>query len=183
MSMKYHYQRVRRILRRDDAATTVEFVVLFPVVLLVFFIAAENVVVNLKTTILDSAVDRTIRELRMGMIAAPSQSVLESLICEKMGSPINCVADLVLEMTVGTFSSSTGAVILPSASAACVSKSTFVDPVVSFSFGGSNDLIFVRACYTVDVSMPMSIGTVSVADQVGTEHRLISTAVFMNEPN
>lgn len=185
MTIKEYYLKIRKVLRREDAATTVEFVVLFPIVLLVFFIAAENVVVNLKSTILDSALDRTIRELRLGMIPPPvDQATLKTMICERMGSPVGCKNDLVLELTVATFSASgSGLVSLPSSTATCVNKSTSINPVVSFALGVANDLVFVRACYTVDVSFPMTVGAVSVADKVGNTHQLVSTAVFMNEPN
>jgi Flp pilus assembly protein TadG len=180
--MKSAYYNIRKYLLREDAATTVEFVVLFPIVLLVFFIAAENVVVNLKTTILDRALDLTVRELRLGLIESPTQTSIKTLVCQRMGSPAGCSSDLVLEMTVGSFSSS-GNVVLPSPTTACNNNSVSINPVVAFISGGSNDLVFVRACYTVDVTMPMTVGPVSASDAMGTEHRLISTAVFMNEPN
>jgi Flp pilus assembly protein TadG len=66
-------RRLRRLLAREDGTATVEFVVLFPVFMLVLVNAVEASVVMSRVAMLDRALDLAVRELRIGT-AAPSEA-------------------------------------------------------------------------------------------------------------
>jgi len=165
---------------RRDGMVSAEFVIMFPVAMLVFLVAGETTVVNLRKTDLDSALEATIRELRLGQIANPTVAELRSRICTRLGSPDGCTSDLTLELNVRSTALTT--MTTPSLTAMCVNRATDVDPVLTFDPGVANDLVLVRACYVVDVYFETSIGDLSVAEGVGDEHQLISTTAYVNEP-
>lgn len=165
---------------REDGLATVEFVLVFPIAILIMFMAGESAAINVRKTNLDRALEMTIRELRMGMVTNPTSGSLRSSICQKMGNPDNCSNNLTLELNVVSITTSN--LTVPSLTATCVNRSANINTQPNFNAGLANELVLVRACYVIDVIFPTSVASVTVADSAGTEHRLISTTAFVNEP-
>lgn len=165
---------------REDGVATIEFVAMFPMALMILFMAGESAVVNLRKTNLDRALEMTIREVRLGIVNNPTSSSLRSAICQRMGDPRNCSRDLTLELNVVDPLKTN--LVVPSLTATCVNRSAAINTTPNFNAGTANQLVLVRACYVIDVIFPTSVSSITVADSAGTEHRLISTTAFVNEP-
>jgi hypothetical protein len=165
---------------REDGAVTIEFLVMFPAALLIMFVAGESAAVSIRKTNLDRALEMTIREVRLGIVKNPTAASLRSTICQRMNNPNNCSNDLTLEMNV--VNTLTTNMPVPSLTATCVNRSAAINTQPNFNAGAANQLVLVRACYVIDVMFPTSVASATVADSIGTEHRLISTTAFVNEP-
>lgn len=175
--IKSYFASFKRLFSIEDGLATVEFVAMFPAAMLVLFVAGESALTNVKKTNLDRALEMTVRDLRMGLIETPTLGTLRSLMCERMGDPDNCAADLTLELSVRSTMATN--MTVPSLTANCVNIPTEIDPALSY---GVNELILVRACYVVDVIFPTSVGSMTVAEAMGDDHQLVSTTAFVNEP-
>jgi len=178
--IKNAYKQLKAFIAREHGMASIEFVAMFPAAMVIMFIAGESAMVNLRKTNLDRALEMTIRELRLGKIVNPTSSSLRTLICSRMGNPQNCSSDLTLELSVRNITATN--MTVPSLTATCVNRTTRIEPVLTFELGAKNDLVFVRACYVIDVLFPTSVGTVTVTESFGTEHTLVSTSAFVNEP-
>lgn len=168
---------------RSDGASSVEFVIFVPIVMSVFLATFENGITMVRKTLLDRALETTVRELRLGQINAPTAAIMEARICDRMMLITNCAANLTVELNVRN--ASAGTITLPTITARCVNRATQVEPVLLFQPGAANDLVLVRVCLVQDIIFPVSAaaGEIPNADANGrTEYQLISTSAFVNEP-
>jgi Flp pilus assembly protein TadG len=174
---------IRAFTTRSEGASSVEFAVFVPIIMSVFLASFENGITMVRKTLLDRALETTVRELRLGQINAPTAAIMEQRICERMMLITNCEANLTVELNVRNASS--GTITLPSIASRCVNRATQVEPVLLFQPGAANDLVLVRVCLVQDIIFPVSAvaGKIPNADVNGrTEYQLISTSAFVNEP-
>jgi len=176
-------RRLRHILQREDGAVSVEFAILMPLVMTVFLATFENGITMMRKTILDFALETTVRELRLGMIGSPTPALLKSRICERVVMINDCAQNLTIELNVRN--TATG-FIMPSTTGRCINSATRVEPVLLFQPGAANDLVLVRVCLVQDIIFPITTAAMRVAnnasDSTNYEYQLISTTAFVNEP-
>eukprot|EP00903_Cladosiphon_okamuranus_P021863 g20099.t1 len=143
---------VQKFRRNEDGNATIEFAILFPLMLMVLFAAVELGMINYRQIMLDRAMDMTVRDIRLGTGGDMQHDDIRDTICARSGfiKMAECNVSLKLEMVrLDPFN---WGGIPPQAD--CVDSVEEADPLINFTNGGSNDLMFLRACASVDVLFP-----------------------------
>lgn len=167
-----------RFLRRDTrGAAAIEFALVVPILLAIIFSTLEAGWIMVQTIMLDRALDMTVRELRIGSFAAPTQEKMRDRICEQAVVLADCRHTLALELIPVVDASS-----YPTDAARCLDRSTRIEPVLRFNPGQRSQMVFVRACYLVAPFTPnFALGLLLTKDANG-DVRLVSKSGFINEP-
>jgi len=175
--------RIKRRLRafrksESGAVSTLEFVLIVPPFLLLFMAAFEAGMLMTRTIMLEQAVDSTIRELRIGQIANPTQDTIRDEICSRTVIFPNCSEILMVELqrvNTTTFA-------LPPTGAQCVNRDEEIVPVTTFETGQQNDIMLVRVCAMLDLMFPTTgIGARLTSDGQGG-YGIVAVSAFANEP-
>ncbi|MCV2881410.1 TadE/TadG family type IV pilus assembly protein [Actibacterium sp. XHP0104] len=169
----------RRLVRNREGSATVEFVVFVPVFVFMFVSSFEVAVINIRQGMLDQALDKTVRELRLGTWPNPTPAIIKADLCGRTAGIIaNCESQLMLELTPVPRDSWT----VPAAGANCVDRGSTVEPTVSFNQGGENEMMIVRACLLIDPFFPGTKLALMLEENEGDGIALIATSGFVNEP-
>lgn len=182
--------RLAQFKRCESGAPTIEFVVLAPVVFLIFFWTLELGIFMYRWAMLERGVDMTVRELMVENITADMSNdeafdLIKQRICDNANTFSGCLNDLHVELN--TTSASSG---LPNGSVACVDKSDEDAQPKKQAYGGvcptgapvgEAEIVYLRACLLVD---PMLTGEYALPfpkDPSGY-FQLRSNAAYLNEP-
>ncbi len=169
---------LRRFARNQDGSATIEFAITFPAM---FFLLISSIELGMSTfnqTLLERAMDLTVRDIRLGTGSAPQHDEIKTSICARAGFIRDCGTNLRLEMIqVDPRNWAT----LPG-EPDCTDQSKEVAPVRSFVNGQENELMILRACAKIDPMFPtIGLGKSMDKDEAG-QYRLISISAFVQEP-
>jgi len=140
--------------------------------------AVELGVATLQHSMLERAVDMTVRDIRLGTGTAPQHDEIKTMICDRSGFIENCGENLRLEMIQVDPRNWAG---LPG-DADCTDQSEEVAPVRSFVNGQENELMIIRACAKFNPIFPTSgLGSSMIIDGAG-QYALVSISAFVQEP-
>ena len=162
---------LRRFLRSEDGLVTAAYVVGFPVVFIFFMVILEMCFLMMRSTMLQHALDVTLREVRLGTMVNPTTTTLEQAICDRMSTFSDCTFSLTLEFT----RIDTATFLLPGPMDPCVARSTTINSARAsqvYVTGAPNELMAVRACVLVDTITPYLSDVFEVT----------ARAAFVNEP-
>ncbi len=164
--------------RKEDGNATVEFVIVVPVFLLLFVSIFELGMATIRLTMLEHALDVTMREIRLSTGQTFTKEDIRDNICEKAAVLKECDQSLLVEMRVVD----TGSWLMPDGLATCIDRNETAEPVVTFSNGQQNDLMFIRACFVVDPLYPtFGLGAILETDPSG-RMQLVARSAFAQEP-
>jgi len=179
MKLFAHIARLaRRFRRREDGTATIEFVILFPAIMTLFFSSVEVGIFLTRSVMLDRALDLNVRALRLGALNPATHDELKRRICEDALIFKDCPNAVLIELTP----ISRSAWNLPSGNLKCVNRSEDIQPVVEFNTGAENEIMLVRACAVLNPffgSTRMVMG-VPLDDSGGMV--ISSASTFVNEP-
>ncbi|WP_425091075.1 TadE/TadG family type IV pilus assembly protein [Tropicimonas sp. S265A] len=171
--------RIRKFWSRDeDGTATVEFVIVFPLIMAVFMSTFELAMLTAKYTMLDRALDQTMRDVRLSSGNPLSSQDVKNSICNRALLIKDCHAELVVEMTdilppVWTW---------PTTTTSCANRGNGTLPVVNYTQATSNKLVLVRACALVDPWFPLTgLGMQLTKDPSGA-FQMTSVSAFVAEP-
>lgn len=160
-------------LAREDGTATVEFVILFPLFMLVLANAVEASVLMSRAALLDRALDLAVRELRIGAAAPTTPDGFRSLVCAH-ASPLllpDCRTTLTVELQVAASPNEP----LMDLAAPCGSVGA------ASGLGIGNQLVMVRACVVSKPVVPnLGLGALLPSDPEG--FRLAAVSAFVREP-
>jgi hypothetical protein len=174
---------LRRFRDNEDGVVTVEFVIVFPVFMTFFLMTYESGMISLRHFALERAVDVAVRDVRIGAIANPTRNNLRARICAAAQLLPDCENQLQLEMIRRD---PRNWVDVPG-QVQCIDRGASVQPVVTFTNGGNNELIFLRACIRLDPVLPTSllgrtIVEANTSSAAGGSYALVATTAFVVEP-
>ncbi|WP_089232067.1 TadE/TadG family type IV pilus assembly protein [Tropicimonas sediminicola] len=165
--------------RREDGNASIEFVILFPIFMVLFMSAFEIGLVMVRQVMLDRATDIAVRTLRLGLWSDPNHDDLKDYICETAAVLPDCKTNLLIELS--PVSTTTWAP-LPDATT-CVDKVQNIQPVTTFEEGIDHELMMVRVCALQQPLFPLT-GLGLQLQRVDPDHyALISMSAFVNEPS
>jgi Flp pilus assembly protein TadG len=169
---------LHRLARDRSGTAAVEFAILVPLFVAAIMSTFEVGWLFAKSNMLDRALERTVRQMRIGTSTAPtSQAQMKTMICGQIYIVSDCNALLTVELTRITKVSD-----FPAADATCVQRGGGVTPAVSFTMGARAEIMFVRACLVTDALTPfVGIALHFVKDSLGG-YSIVSTSAFLNEP-
>lgn len=145
---------LRRFGRDEDGATsTIEFVVIFPVFMLMFLSMFEVGMLMTRTVMLDRGLNIAIRDARLSNGSEVTHDDFRNAICNAAWIFKTCDTDMVVEMTVLTGDDFSN---IPTSNVPCVDRANNVTPTTNYTVGGSNDLVFLRACIVVNPWFPFT---------------------------
>lgn len=176
-------KRLRRFARDEQGNAVVEYVIMLPLVLGMFFFSFESGYMVLRAAMLERSLDMTVRDLRIGLLRNPTVEFLHQRLCSRTDMFDDCENSVTLELTRvnSTFTN------LPAVDATCVRR----DPEIvagtdspRVDTGEENELMVVRACLVVDAMFPGTFLGVSAAlSKADGTYALVATSAFVNEPN
>lgn len=172
---------LRRLLRRgrsEDGSATVEFVLLFPAFLLIFFSTFELGILMTRHVMLDRGMDLAVRQVRLGLMDDVTHENLVAEICENVIVMDNCINDLKLEMeSVDPRNSAMLGDDLD-----CVDRSDPAIPPRNFTAGQPNWLMLLRACALFDPMFPTTALGSSIPRRSGGAYALVTMSSYVVEP-
>lgn len=172
---------LRRFRQDDDGAVTVEFVILFPLVLAMMLGAIDLGITMARQVMLDRAVDITVRDVRLGKIGTNGSDRMSDLICDNSMMLPNCRNNITVEMMPVNTSDFSGL----DGPFPCIDDQQEITPAVTFnpgSGGGAQELMLLRICVVADPFLRVT-GLLSGLD-INPEGQLVLTSrsAFVNEP-
>jgi hypothetical protein len=179
---------ILRFARDERATATMEFVIMFPVVIMLFIAVFENGVILTRQVLMERSLDEAVRLLRLARgITDPATGELRALtsadivqaICDNTEAIPDCMTNLVVDLRV----IDTTTYALPAQDVGCVDRSDLsIQPANEFRQGQNNELILIRTCAVIDRILPFSgFGLNLVRDDTGGLH-IMASSVFVNEP-
>ena len=167
-----------RLARAEDGTATIEFVLIFPVFMVLTVTGIEMGVLTLRQVMLERGVDITVRALRVGSMQEPTFDKVKTAICRASLIIPDCSDTVHLELTP----ISTDSWAVPSGQVSCVDRSSEIDPIVNFVPGMRNEFMLLRACAVFSPMFP----TFGLAPKLPLDasggYRLIASTSFVNEP-
>ena len=180
--------RARAFLADERGTATIEFVILAPIVLTIFFASFESSFYMIRSVMLERSVDIVVREIRLGRLDNLTHRQLKQVICETsalVGSIPVCMDSMSIWMQ--PINTATFAMVAPPRY--CVDRSQpinplFNPPTTEFRFGVDNEIMLMRICLKENPLFPTTIvgaGLVAGGENDGS-YALVTTTVFVNEP-
>ncbi|WP_296479072.1 TadE/TadG family type IV pilus assembly protein [Roseinatronobacter sp.] len=171
-------KRLRPFLRGADGSATVEFAILFPIVISMLIMGAEAGYTALQRITLERAVDIAVRDVRLGKVEdGTTHDEFRERVCERATLLPGCEDRLLLEMR--TINAQTWN--FPDELNACIDLAANITPVTPFSLGAGESVMYVRACYLVSPMFPTTaLGLKLPLDDAGM-FALRATTGFVNE--
>ena len=170
--------RLRRWLLEESGNATIEFVIVVPVVFMMFASSMESGVHSIRQVLLDRALDLTVRDVRVGFLPSPTHEELTARMCEYSLIIPNCKQDVRLEMIVAD----------PrdwkpiSASVSCRDREEEDPPEITLANGANNELMILRACVLFDPVLPGGGLGRKLEVVEGTGYAITSTLAYVLEP-
>lgn len=167
-----------RFLADRAGAAAVEFALVVPMLVLIILSTFEAGWYMVQTIMLDRALDRTVRELRIGSLENPTQASMRKRVCEEAMILVECEKNLALELVPIT-AQGTG---YPTDDVRCINRASPIAPVLRFVPAERSQTMFVRACFVVSPFTPgMALGLAMPQDNTGAV-RIVAKSAFVTEP-
>jgi Flp pilus assembly protein TadG len=178
--------RFWKFLRDQSGTTTIEFILVFPVVFTVFTASVESSMYMAKYVMFERSVDKVVRMLRLGTLGEPTHQQLKQTICEN-GMLISSKGACMNAMRIWMKPIDTGNFAMGSATKTCVDKASDVntgEPLASdFATGTDNDIMLMRICMKEWPMFPTTGVSVKMpTDSADGSVSMIVSTVFVNEP-
>lgn len=170
--------RLARFWRREDGVASVEFVILFPAIMTIFFSSFEVSIYLLRATLLERALDLNVRELRLGRLTPATPEQLKKQVCNDTLIFKDCPNAIAIELT--TIDTNTWN--LPPEQMVCVDRDENIAPAVEVSFGQVNDLMMVRACAVLDPFFGTTPLVMDLPLDPSGGYIVAAASTFVNEP-
>ena len=174
--------RLRRLLgslrRSEEGSSTVEFVIVFPVVVSLVLMAVEMGVYMTRSLMLDRAIDVSMRSLRLGDLTPMTHDGLKQSICTNSLIIPNCSESLSVELVPLDLINEDP----KDRSFICRDKADDVEPVLEFQAGATNQLMLVSACATFIPFFPTTGLAASIKLNGAGEYAMVATSAYVNEP-
>lgn len=169
---------LRRYLLDENGSATIEFAIIFPLIMFLFMGVAEVGFMTARFVLLERGLDMAARNLRLGVNSTPDHNSVRKDVCRYAALLLNCDTDLFLEFETFDINSA-----YPRNTAECRDRATDkISPSKEFKPGQRSEIMFIRACMVVDPLFPgLGYGLELPTDNTGG-FQLVSYSAFMNEP-
>ncbi|KIT16551.1 TadE/TadG family type IV pilus assembly protein [Jannaschia aquimarina] len=173
--------------KSEDGSSTVEFVIVFPIFIVVFLSSFEASLLLTRQLMLERGIDIVVRAIRLDPTPEPplpDWTIVEvrRQICERALILPNCEASLRVELN--PVSRATWDV--PSSQGPCEQKPADFDAATDegvLTVGGAEEITLVRVCYNFDPVFPhLGLGLALVKDQEEDTVFMMAASAFVSEP-
>lgn len=167
---------VRRMGRRKEGATALEFALIAPIFVLLIFATIETSVIYIAGSSLQVATDSVARLVRTGQAQTQnmSQQAFRTALCSKLTGIIPCNNNLQIDVQSYTNYTTAGF-------GNPLTPQGHLDPTLThYSPGTACSVVLLRAFYVWPVITPVL--TPFIQNMANNNHLLVATAAFRNEP-
>lgn len=181
----------RRFAKEEDGNSVLPFALWAPLLMLLVASGLELGFATARFTMLEHAMDKTVRDLRLGTGTIYDRDSIKGKICDYAGVLPECESNLELEMVkldirdwggVPTSIHCADMTVDQTASGSGGTSEDEVKPVVQFEYGRENELMLLLACYKYEPLFPTTgLGERFVKDEAGYS-RMVAEAAFVHEP-
>lgn len=169
---------LRRLVGERSGTAALEFALVAPVFLAIVFSTFEAGWMMTQATLLDRALDLTVREIRIGASDAPTtESQIRKAVCARAMVIPGCEDAATVEMRLVEKGSD-----FPTAAATCVDRGTAAHPVTSFQNAARAKITFIRVCVVVDPFTPLIGLALQLQKDTKGGYRLVTNSAFLSEP-
>lgn len=163
----------------EDGGPTIEFVIWFPLFIVLLGSGFEAALLTTRQVMLIGAVDRTVRDLQLGKLGDPTHAELKADICENAGVIPNCATALNVELE----RVSTDDFVFRTGPVQCVDMDEETEPAVNVNYGAKNDLMLITVCAAVEPLLPNAgLGLRLPKINGGSFYALVAFSAFVVEP-
>jgi Flp pilus assembly protein TadG len=170
-----------RQFRDDESATaTMELVIVFPLLMIVFMASFESAMILTRQIMLERTLDMTTRVLRLTQGVTTDAQAIRETMCANTTLLPDCLDLLSIDLQIVDRTTYE----MPSNDQICANRGSdiIVAPDNDFEPGTSNDFLLIRTCILIDPILPMSgFGLNLARDDSGGMH-MMATTIFVNEP-
>lgn len=195
--MKQQFSRFRK----DDegGVSTLEFVIIAPVLFFLFLATFEAGWMMTRQMMLDRGVDMAMREVRLNLVPGISETTLRANICDEALGITNCDTNLRIEMRtmdeVNTlYPAAADGRNWPHTDVKCQDRNVALDPLddaSSFDSNAPDVLMVVVACVMVDPLVPglgrLVPGLTAVNDRLNDAqvrgYKMVASSAYKAEPD
>lgn len=167
-----------RFLSDRGGSSTIEFVLLFPVIFAVLVSTIDAGILMMRQVLLERAVDITVRDVRLGRLPGISHDELRTRICNNTVLMPNCTSIMLVEMRPINTVTWQG-IEQPRV---CMDRAEEVQPVTTFVPGQINQLMIVRVCARFNPLFPQTPYGLNLPGDGMGGYALVASSVFVNEP-
>jgi hypothetical protein len=179
-------KRISHFLRswatRQDGAVTVEFVVVVPFVLTLFFASVDVGVTMLRQVMLDRAVDMAVREVRLGRVPSDGSVTMAQMICDRAILFSDCHDNIAVEMQPIDTTNFNGL----NDPVRCVNRELDITPAVAFNpgaGGAAQELMLIRTCVSANPFIRLTGFFTAMPINPEGDYVIASRGIFVNEPS
>ena len=166
----------------DDSATaTMELVIVFPLLMIIFIAAFESAMILTRQIMLERTLDMSVRVLRLAQGVTTNADTVRDTMCANTNLLPNCQELLTIDLQL--IDRTTYA--MPDSNQICAGRGEeiVIQPDNAFDSGADNDFLLIRTCLIVDRILPISgFGLNLARDDSGGMH-MMATTIFVNEPD
>ncbi|UWQ96593.1 hypothetical protein K3728_05000 [Rhodobacteraceae bacterium M385] len=180
MILPLRYQ-IREFWKDETATATLELVIVFPLLMIVFIAAFETAMILTRQIMLERTLDMSVRVLRLAQGVITDADTVRDTMCANTNLLPNCETLLTIDLQLIDRTSYD----MPSNDEVCANRGNdiVIAPDNEFQVGADNDFLLIRTCLIVDRILPFSgFGLNLTRDDSGGIHMMAST-IFVNEPN
>ncbi len=167
-----------RLFRREDGTATIEFVLILPVFLTIFMASFETGLMMVRQTLLERALNITVRELMLGHFTSPTHDDIRDDICANAVMLPDCAASL--KVSLERVSMTTWN--LPTDEVVCRDRASTVNPPTRLDVTAPRELMLIRICARADAIFPTTGVAAGLEKDGQGGYRLIAMSAFVNEP-
>ncbi len=164
--------------KSESGSVTIEFVILVPLVLYLFFMALETGLWSTREIMLRRATNMVARDVRLSAANPPSYQEMKQMICDRSIFTAGCMDSIRIQMQampVSQWASLTGDV-------PCVDREEDFDPANTFVPGQENDLMLVGVCRLFEPLLPGTGLGRELPENSDGEYGVRITTAFVTEP-
>jgi hypothetical protein len=171
---------IGRFLAAREGTATLEFVIVFPLIILLFVAVFETGIILTRQVMLEGSLNDAARVLRLAQNLEVTAGDIEEAICNNTSAIPNCESVLVIDLRT----IEPPLYEMPAADVLCVNRDDLtLRPGNAFHQGQDNQLMLIRACAVIDRILPLSgFGLNLTRDATGGLH-MVSSTILVNEPD
>ena len=167
----------RRFVGEQQGSAAAELVILLPALILLFCMAFELGLVNVRKMMLDHATDLVVREVRVGGTKLKFEE-FRSELCERALIIPDCENAIRVEMR--SLPAEDWATL--AGDARCVNAADPINPASEFINGKENELMLIRVCALFDPIFPTSGLGFQLPKNSDGKYGVQASSAFVNEP-
>ncbi len=164
-------------MRREDGTASMEFVLVIPIIMMIFMASFESGLLMTRSIMLEQAVDIAMREVRLGHLSPVTNETLTEEICSLTVIFPNCENTLKIQMN----RIDTATWQIPVAPDQCIVRDELAVAATEPDPGAQNDLMLVRACVVLEAMFPTSGIAMNLPLDDGG-YALVARTAFSVEP-